>query len=289
MGLYSIISTRKLPITPKKSCTMIRANSQKQLPPSGFKIPFEATLDESNRWVILAQLIPWDEMAKPYMACFHATQGRPAKEARLVIAAVIIKHKLCLSDEETIAQIQENIYLQYFVGLSMYQYKAIFSPTLFVEIRKRMGGELFKQFEHSIIEAVAAQKTPGKESDDDKQSGGDITLDQQNISTESIKDNEIKHQGKLMLDATVAEQAIRYPTDLGLLNEAREKTEKLIDHLYAQSSEQKKPRTYRQKARKQYLSIVKRRRPGAKLYRKGNKQQLQYIKRNIGHIERLTG
>jgi len=67
----------------------------------------------------------------------------------------------------------------------------------------------------------------------------------------------------LILDATVTEQAIRYPTDLGLLNEAREISEQLIDHLYPQSTLKKKPRTYRQKARKQYLAIVKRRRPGS--------------------------
>ncbi len=50
---------------------MIRAISQKQLPLSEFKTPFEATMDENNRWVKLAQVIPWDQMAEPYMACFH--------------------------------------------------------------------------------------------------------------------------------------------------------------------------------------------------------------------------
>jgi hypothetical protein len=261
---------------------MIRTISQKQLPLSEFKTPFEATLDENNRWVVLSQLIPWDQMAEPYMACFHNTQGRPAKDARQVIAAVIIKHKLCLSDEETIAQIQENIYLQYFVGLSMYQYKAIFSPTLFVEIRKRMGAELFQQFEHNIIGAVEAQKAKSKDPDDSDKPPG-----KSEVTQDESTPKEIPHQGKLILDATVAEQAIRYPTDLSLLNEAREQTERMIDHLHAQNSVSKKPRTYRVKARKQYLSIVKRRRPGAKLYRKGNKQQLQYLRRNIGHIERL--
>jgi hypothetical protein len=48
------------------------------------------------------------------------TQGRPAKNDRLVIGAVIIKHKLCLSDEETVLQIQENQYLQYLVGFSCF-------------------------------------------------------------------------------------------------------------------------------------------------------------------------
>jgi hypothetical protein len=95
------------------------------------------------------------------------------------------------------------------------------------------------------------------------------------------------HQGKLILDVTVAPQAIRYPTDLNLLNEARVFSEQIIDTLYAHTDRQKKPRTYRQKARKAYLAIVKRRRPGAKLRRRGIKQQLQYVRRNLGPIERL--
>ena len=64
------------------------------------------------------------------------------------------------------------------------------------------------------------------------------------------------HEGKLIIDATVAEQAIRFPTDLSLLNEAREISEKIIDELYPHTALQKKPRTYREKARKDYLAIV---------------------------------
>jgi len=44
----------------------------------------------------------------------------------------------------------------------------------------------------------------------------------------------------MVVDATVAEQAIRYPTDISLLNEAREISEQLIDELYAISSLTKK-------------------------------------------------
>jgi len=119
---------------------MIRYTSQNQL-------SFDTTLDDNNRWVKLAKIIPWDELAMAYYSGFDHSQGRPAKDARLVIGAVIIKHKLCLSDEETIEQIRENLYFQYFVGLKMFQTKAIFVPSLFVEIRKRMGESLFKSFE----------------------------------------------------------------------------------------------------------------------------------------------
>jgi hypothetical protein len=49
-----------------------------------------------------------------------------------------------------------------------------------------------------------------------------------------------------------------YPTDLGLLNGARVHTEKFIDILYKQIKEKahKKPRTYRNLARKDYLGLA---------------------------------
>jgi hypothetical protein len=259
---------------------MIRYTSETQLLLSGFETPFETSLDNDNRWVKLAQIIPWDELADAYYSGFNQDHGRPAKNARLVIGAVIIKHKLCLSDEETIEQIRENLYFQYFVGLKMFQTKAIFVPSLFVEIRKRMGEHVFKAFEQSIINAVSVEKAV-KSDDDSAGSGTGHSAEENEIS------DEVTHKGKLILDATVTEQAIRFPTDLGLLNEAREISEKIIDELHPHTPFKKKPRTYREKARKDYLAIVKRRRPGKKLYRKGNKQQLQYLRRNLNHIEKM--
>ena len=84
----------------------------------GFTLPFGGRLNPENRWVKLSRKIPWDELAKAYHTRLTADRGRPAKNARMVIGAVIIKHKLTLSDEETVLQIQENPYLQYFIGLS---------------------------------------------------------------------------------------------------------------------------------------------------------------------------
>ena len=263
---------------------MIRYRSQKQLPLADFEWPFQVALDSQNRWVKLSQCIPWDELAEGYYRGFSAGQGRPAKDARLVIGAVIIKHKLCLSDEETVQQIQENPYLQYFVGLPGYQMQVPFVPSLFVEIRKRMGPAVFEVFHGAIVDAVERERVSSKAS------RSDDSDDQDPPATRIEKSGPEEppgHQGKLILDATVAEQAIRYPTDLSLLNEAREFSEQIIDLLYAKSALTKKPRTYRRQARKAFLSIVKQRRPGRKRLRRGIKQQLQYLRRNLGHIETL--
>ena len=275
---------------------MIRDHSHKQIPLAEFDWPFQVALDENNRWVKMSTCIPWDELAEGYYQGFSSSQGRPLKDARLAIGAVIIKHKLCLSDRETVAQIQENPYLQYFVGLRGYQMTAPFAPSLLVEIRKRMGESMFEAFHGVIIDAVEEAKAKNKSSKqsrsaqrksrsgdhDDEPPSTDVTTD-----TEQEPEQKPAHQGKLILDATVAPQAIRYPTDLNLLNEARGFSEKIIDLLYPETDWQKKPRTYRQKARKAYLAVVKRRRPPGKVLRRGIKQQLQYLRRNLGHIERL--
>ena len=91
-----------------------------------------------------------------------------------------------------------------------------------------------------------------------------------------------------MLDATCAPADIRYPTDLSLLNEAREKTEELIDCLHKAVAEKiKKARTYRKKARKEYLKVIMKRKAKGKEIRKGIKKQLQYLNRNLCHIKEL--
>jgi len=218
----------------------------------------------------MGDCIPWDELAEGYYQGLSNKQGRPTKDARLVIGAVIIKHKLCLSDRETVCQIQENPYLQYFVGLPGYQMEAPFAPSLFVEIRKRMGQAVFEVFHGAIISALDSEKakrttSPQNQPKTDKTKQSQERDNQDNnddppSSSGGTTQEEEKpsHEGKLILDATVAPQAIRYPTDLSLLNEAREFSEQIIDILYPETGMKKKPRTYREKARKAYLALVKR-------------------------------
>ncbi|MGV2829794.1 hypothetical protein [Myxosarcina sp. GI1(2024)] len=43
---------------------------------------------------------------------------------------------------------------------------------------------------------------------------------------------ETQNKGKLILDATAAPAEITYPSDLGILNQSRIQTEKIIDSLY---------------------------------------------------------
>lgn len=267
---------------------MIRYTPSNQLSFSKFETPFDVALDENNRWVKFSQCIPWDALADIYSKGFSHT-GRPGKDPRLVIGAMIIKHKLCLSDEETVGQIQENPYLQYFVGFPAYTTKIPFVPSLFVDIRKRMDKTVFTGFEQAIIDVVDEKKSKTKRAKSHDDEPPASPSDQTSLEEEEKSPVQTypEHQGKLILDATVAPQQIRFPTDISLLNEAREISEQIIDTLYAQSKLNKKPRTYRQRARKDFLGLVKQRRPRVKVRRKAIRKQLNYLKRNLKHIESL--
>ena len=76
---------------------------------------------------------------------------------------------------------------------------------------------------------------------------------------------------------------------MAILNQARKQSEKILDSLHQnrQNKLDKKPRTYRKKARKDYLKVAKKRRVSRKERTEAIAKQLQYIKRNLSHIDNL--
>jgi hypothetical protein len=82
---------------------------------------------------------------------------------------------------------------------------------------------------------------------------------------------------------------IKYPTDLNLLNDAREKTEAIIDHMHAcRTTPKQKPRTYRQNAQRAYLRVAKARKPKKATRRQAIGKQLRYLRRNLGSIATMA-
>lgn len=242
-----------------------------QLTLVGFETPFYNQLSASNRWVILSKQIPWDDLVSLYAK--HnppKATGRPSLNPRVLIGAVVIKHILNLDDRETVAQITENMYLQYFLGYSSYIKEPPFDASLFVDIRKRLGQELLAEMNERIhgfsLEGTSGRQTKNKKDKNDPRAGNS------------------NHKGEVLYDATACPQDITYPTDLGLLSKAREVTEAVIDDLHGKQSEGKKPRTYRQVARKAYLKVAQNKNPSRKTIRKGIKCQLQYLRRNFKTI-----
>ena len=92
-------------------------HNQNQLEFEDFVLPFNGKLRSQNRWVKLAKFIPWHEFEAAYsQAASKSSTGPPAKSVRVALGALIIKERLGTSDEETVEQLRENPYLQYFLG-----------------------------------------------------------------------------------------------------------------------------------------------------------------------------
>jgi len=139
--------------TSKRRAPRSEYTSQIQLSFTGFETPFYNGLDPSNRWVVLSSLIPWDELVSLFNKRNPPkSTGRPALNPRVLIGAVIIKHILNVDDREAVAQITENMYLQYFLGYSSYIKRPPFDASLFVDIRKRLGEKLLTEMNDKIYE-----------------------------------------------------------------------------------------------------------------------------------------
>jgi len=257
---------------------MYRHNS-KQLEFEDFNLPFDGGLRSDNRWVRLAKFIPWDEFEAAYSKTLESTNlGPPALSVRVALGALIIKERLGTSDEETVEQIRENPYLQYFLGFKDYKDQVPFHPTMFVHFRKRIGKKAVCKIIETVNKKALSVKEPSEEKDKKDDDGQD-----------GLSGGKKPNQGKLLIDATCTPADITFPTDLKLLNAAREKSEDIIDVLHRpHKGKMKKPRTYRKVARREFLSIVKSKKVSKSKLRKAMRKQLSCLRRNLKTIDKLS-
>lgn len=249
--------------------------SPNQLTMDCFQTPFEQQLNPNNRWVVLSRLMPWDDVCNLYLKNVGVSStGRPPLSPRVIIGSLIIKHLCNLDDRETVDQISENIYMQYFLGYSSFSSEPPFDASLFVDFRKRLGMENL----NAINERIVMLKT--KLESEENNSAPPSDPDKSNSAGSENK-------GRVIFDATACPQDIAYPTDLDLLSQAREKTEQLIDQLYVSSLHHQKPRTYRRVARKRYLQTAQKKNKSRKEIRKSVGSQLRFLRRNLNSINRL--
>lgn len=287
---------------PKKLAERPIYISPNQLTLAGFETPFTQQLCKDNRWIRMAQAIPWDKIVPYYNNLFGSGEGRAPISGRVIIGAMIIKHIENLTDRATIQHIQENMFMQYFLGYSSFTNEAPFTAPLFVTIRKRMSLELTSKISDAIALYCISDHEPevpeaAQEIDTDPPTvvGGTKTEEPvaQQLSTTMpssaiVRPTHTPHKGKLIMDATVAPQHITFPTDLKLLNAARRKSEQLIDLLYAPALHGPvKPRTYRNNAHESFLNTAKKKAKTSKEIYKSNGRQLRFLRRNLKHIDTL--
>jgi len=265
---------------------MYHSKSPQQLEFPDFYLPFSGHLDPENRWVRLARLVPWDLAETIYHQNLCEDFGAPIVPARVALGALVIKERMGLTDRETVAAIRENPYLQFFIGLEEFTQEKPFDASLMVDFRKRFGEAGMQQ----IGEAIALASIDKNDSQDEDSSSGSSSGDCPPTSSNGTTAGQAErpNRGKLLADATCAPADIRYPTDVSLLNEAREKTDQIIDLLHEPLVGQvSRPRTYRVKARRAFVAFTKKKQPGRRAIRKAQKQQLGYLRRNLQQIDRL--
>jgi len=73
-----------------------------------------------------------------------------AKPLRIALGALIIKERCGFNDRETVEQITENPYLQYFIGLEKYHIEPPFDPSLMVYFRKRLDQKIMKNMSYAL-------------------------------------------------------------------------------------------------------------------------------------------
>ncbi len=167
--------------------------------------------------------------------------------------------------------------MQYLLGWDAYSDGKPFDRSMMVHFRKRLSESVLAEINELIVEQSARARNSTDEEDNGGATAGGKTEGDPETGSE-----ERPNSGRLLMNASCTPADIRYPTDLSLLNEVPENTEEIIDVLHRPDiGKIVKPRTYRRKARKDYLSLAKKRRPSAKRVRKAIGKQLRSIARNL--------
>lgn len=152
-----------------------------------FNQPMGLHMNPDNRWVRLADRIPWDEFEVKYAKLFPSDTGNVAKPLRMALGALIIQTKFQFSDRELVEQIAENPYLQYFIGLPGFREEAPFDASTLVLFRKRISADMLMEVNEYLLAHKEDDKddhtTPsvGKSGDD-----GTAKEDTANVPEKSI-------------------------------------------------------------------------------------------------------
>lgn len=234
-------------------------------------------LPKTNRWVQMGDTLPWTEYEKVYNKRLKNDRvGATNRPGRMVVAALIIKHKLNLSDEETILAIQENPYMQYMCGLTEYTDRPIFDPSLFVTIRKRITIDDINALTLELARKTAQKKNGGGTDGDGN--GNDETRADDKTQPTDVK-----------ADATCADAEVRYPTDIDLIEDGSKYIDRMIDKVCGIKGIRKPTGVERNRIREIYLNVIKRKHKGSKLIKDAVTRMLPLLYRDILTLLNLIG
>ena len=172
---------------------MLKDNPQNSRQDDLYRSRLEAIIDTTHELVKMSRLVGWSDLAVDLKAYYCADNGRPGESIRLMAGLQLLKDMKGLSDEEVCEVWRENPYFQYFCGEEYFQHRLPVEPPSLSIFRKRIGKE---GMERLLQETVR------------------MGLRSAVISARNLQ--------KVIVDTTVQEKAIRFPTDTQLCHKARE-------------------------------------------------------------------
>ena len=167
-----------------------------------FQQPLAELINLKHPLVKLAELIDWSVFETRWAEFFPSRTGRPASSPRLIAGLFYLQHTFACSDEDLIWTWVENPYWQYFCGQTYFQHEPPIDPSSMTRWRQRVGEEGVEWLLTETIEAARRGKV---------------------VKAKSFE--------KIIIDTTVMEKAVAYPTDSRLLERARQHLVKLAGTL----------------------------------------------------------
>jgi IS5 family transposase len=163
-----------------------------------FRARLDQIVDPTHALVRLAAAIDWRFLEERFGAAYDDDPGRPPLPTRLMAGLAILKHMHDLSDEVLCDRWIENPYMQLFCGEEFFQHQLPFDRSSLTRWRQRMGEErLMALLQESL--AVATRSGAAKPTD----------------------------FRQVIIDTTVQEKAVTFPTDAKLMHRARERLVRL--------------------------------------------------------------
>ena len=169
---------------------------------------FVVEINPENRWVKLSEKMPWDRIEDHYAQNMCEDNGRMAISSRIAFGSIYAKEQEKLTDEEMVEQASENPYIQYFLGLEAYQSEPLFDSSMMVHFRKRFSVEFIAK----VNEYICTGKWPDDDDDKAIKLPEKLPVYEERINQEKAakdKSQKVTHEGKVILDATVAPSDIR--------------------------------------------------------------------------------
>jgi len=157
-----------------------------------FDTPLERFINLEHELCVLSSQIDWDSIDKEFSVYFSEI-GRPSVPIRRMVGLLLLKHIYNLSDEAIVDRWIENPYWQYFSGEKVFQIQKPFDPTEFIHFRNSIGKEGAEKLLKVSVQLF------GKEA----------------------------QEKEVLIDSTVQEKNITYPTDAKLHKRIIEKVNKI--------------------------------------------------------------